>query len=386
MFLYTEESPWTSGVRPSRIGADRRRLIHMSATLNDIARRSGVSVSTVSRVLNRKAQKYRIAAETEQRILRAAKELNYRPNEIARGLRLKKTHTIGLIAPDVSNPFFAYIIKRVQSVAHAMGYSLIVCNTDENLEQEIEHLNLLYRNRVDGLIAMPVGTSYAHYADWIEKHIPIVLLDRCFDELSVRSVVVDNYGGAFEAVEHLVDNGHVRIAFIQGLPGTYTNTARLKGYRDALTAHGLTFDPDLVVGADFRQENGYMEAKLLLSLSERPTAIFATSDMITLGALQAIYEEGLSVPGDMSVIMFDDVDFAPYLRCPLTAVRQPKELMGEMAVKMLVDELRGEKAGTQRIMLKPQLIRRGSVGAPSVDSGRRSMLPALDVGAGSPNA
>ena len=341
----------------------------MSATLNDIAAKAGVSVSTVSRVLNKKAQKYRIASGTEQRVLRAAKELSYRPNEIARGLRLKKTNTIGLIAPDVSNPFFAYIIKRVQNVAHGLGYSLIVCNTDENLDQEIAHLNLLFRNRVDGLVAMPVGVSYEHYADWLDKGIPLVLLDRCFDELNVRSVVVDNYAGAYEAMEHLIEVGHERIAFIQGLPGTYTNTARLNGYRDALQAHGLPYDPELVVGADFRQENGYMETKLLLSMSDRPTAVFATSDMITLGALQAIYEERLSIPQDISLVMFDDVDFAPFLRCPLTAVRQPKELMGEMAVKMLVDEVRGDRHGNERqagtrVVLRPRLVRRQSVAPP----------------------
>ncbi len=341
-----------------------------SATLNDIAERAGVSVSTVSRVLNKKAQRYRISPETEQRILKAAKELSYRPNDLARGLRLRKTNTIGLIAPDVSNPFFAYIIKRVQGVAHSMGYSLIVCNTDENLEQEIAHLNLLLRNRVDGLIAMPVGLRHEHYEDCVDKEIPLVLLDRCFDELSVRSVVVDNYGGSFEAMEHLIGFGHERIAMIQGLPGTYTNTARLNGYRDALEAHGLPFDDELVVGSDFRQENGYMETKLLLSMADRPTAIFATSDTITLGALQAIYEEGLSIPEDMSVVMFDDVDFAPYLRCPLTAVRQPKELMGEMAVKLLVDEIRGDRhgphpAGNSRVVLKPRLVPRASVTAPS---------------------
>ena len=336
----------------------------MPATLSDIADRAGVSVSTVSRVLNNKAQKYRISSETEQRIQQAAEALNYRPNQIARGLRLKKTNTIGLIAPDVSNPFFAYIIKRVQSVAHALGYGLIVCNTDESLDQEIEHLNLLYRNRVDGLIAMPVGTEYAHYLDWTERKIPLVLLDRCFDQMDVDSVVVDNAGGAYAAVEHLILAGHERIAFIQGLPGTYTNTARLEGYRAALRDHGIEYNPQIVVGADFRQENGYMEAKLLLSLSDRPSAIFATSDTITLGALQAIYEEGLSIPRDVSVVMFDDVDFAPYLRCPLTAVRQPKELMGEMAVKMLVDNLSGERRGSKRISLKPKLVQRNSVAPP----------------------
>ena len=336
----------------------------MAVTLNDIADLAGVSVSTVSRVLNQKASKYRISSETEEIILQAAARLNYRPNQIARGLRLKKTNTVGVIAPDVSNPFFAYIIKRIQNIAHNLGYSIVVCNTDENLEQEIEHVNVLYRNRVDGLIAMPVGQEYAHYLDWNEKGTPLVLLDRCFDEVIARSVVVDNYSGSYEAIEHLISHGHRRVAFIQGLPGTYTNNERLRGYRDALTAHGIPVDDELIAGGDFREENGYMETRLLLASSNPPTALFATSDLITLGALKAISEEGLEIPDDVSLIMFDDFDFAPYMKCPLTAVRQPKEMMGEMAVKLLVEQLRGEKRDGMRVVLKTKLVVRESVAAP----------------------
>lgn len=336
----------------------------MAVTLNDIAVLAGVSVSTVSRVLNNKASEYRISPDTEQVILEAARKLKYRPNQIARGLRLSKTNTLGVVAPDVSNPFFAYIIKRVQNIAHNLGYSIVVCNTDENLDQEIEHVNVLYRNRVDGLIAMPVGQEFRHFTEWVERGRPVVLLDRCPDSVLTNKVVVDNYTGSYEAVEHLVHFGHERIAFIQGLPGTYTNTERLRGYRRALSDHGISVHEDLIVGGDFREENGYLETKLLLTMAERPTAIFATSDLITLGSLKAIHEEALRIPEDISIVMFDDFDFAPYLKCPITAVRQPKELMGEMAVKLLVDELKGESKGGKRVVLKSQLIIRDSVSAP----------------------
>ena len=333
----------------------------MSVTLNDVAERAGVSVSTVSRVLNRKAAKYRISADTQAVILQAAEELGYKANHLARGLRLKKTHTIGLIAPDISNPFFAYVIKQVQHIAHGLGYSLIVCNTDENLEMEVEQVNLLYRKRVDGLIAMPVGQQYDHFEEWMERDVPLVMLDRCFDALSVDSVVVDNYRGAYQATEHLIAFGHERIALVQGLPGTYTNTARLQGYRDALNAHGIEVDEALVVGGDFRRERGYIETKLLLGLDPAPTAIFATGDLITLGALQAIYEEGLTIPDDISLLSFDDFDFAAFLRCPLTTVQQPKEAMGEMAVKLLVERFDNGEKERRRIVLQPRLIVRESV-------------------------
>lgn len=333
----------------------------MAVTLNDVAEQAGVSVSTVSRVLNRKATKYRISADTEAVILQAAEELGYKANHLARGLRLKKTHTIGLIAPDISNPFFAYVIKQVQHIAHGLGYSLVVCNTDENLEMEVEQVNLLYRKRVDGLIAMPVGQQYDHFEEWMGRDVPLVMLDRCFDALSVDSVVVDNYRGAYQATEHLISFGHERIALVQGLPGTYTNTARLQGYRDALSAHGVEVDEALVVGGDFRRERGYIETKLLLGLDPAPTAIFATGDLITLGALQAIYEEGLSIPDDVSLLSFDDFDFASFLRCPLTTVQQPKEAMGEMAVKLLVERLDNGEKERRRIVLQPKLIVRESV-------------------------
>lgn len=352
----------------------------MAVTLTDIAELAGVSVSTVSRVINNKAAKYRISPETESIILEAAKKLNYRPNQVARGLRLKKTNTLGIIAPDISNPFFAYIIKRVQNLAHGLGYSVVVCNTDENLEQEVEHVNVMYRNRVDGLIAMPVGQEYEHYAEWYERGRPLVLLDRCFDAIGASSVVVDNYTGALEAVEHLIRYGHERIAFIQGLPGTYTNNERLRGYKDALARHGVPFDRELVVGGDFREENGYMEAKLLLTSSQAPTALFATSDLITLGALKAVSEEGLQIPGDISLIMFDDFDFAPYLKCPVTAVRQPKEMMGEMAVKLLSEELEGQRKDGKRVVLKTKLVVRESVAEPAPS---RSALVSSEVGPGS---
>ena len=338
----------------------------MPVTLNEIAKRVGVSASTVSRVLNNKADRYRISADTERKIFETAKKLKYKPNHVARGLRLQKTNTIGLVVPDVSNPFFASIAKRVQRTAHSMKYSVFVCNTDESIDMEVEQVNLLYRERVDGIIAMPVGSDYGHFSDWVKRDIPLVLLDRCFDAFEVDSVVVNNYQGAYDAIEHLIEHGHQRIAIVQGLVGTSTNDARLSGYKEALSDNGVPIDDSLIVGGDFTQETGYMEAKLLLSMDEPPTAIFLTSDMISLGALQAIDEEKLDIPGDLSLIVFDDPEFAPFLKCPLTAVRQPKERMGEVAVKLLNDKMQGRgSSNPRRIVLQPELVVRDSVAGPT---------------------
>jgi len=335
----------------------------MAVTLKDIAERSGTSVTLVSRVLNKKAATYRISRQTEQLVLKTAKELKYRPNQLAVGLRLKKTHTLGLIAPDLSNPFFAYIIKSAQSVAHTMGYTLVVCDTDENLQLEIDHVSLLWSKGIDGLVVMPVGQKFGHLENLLMNGVPIVMVDRSFGELNASSVVIDNYAGAFEAVEYLISNGHTRIAIIQGLPDTFTSRGRLQGYKEALEKHGIPVDESLVVGKDFRRENGYIETKFLLRSSRRPTAIFTTSDLITLGALQAISEEGLEIPRDISIVAFDDIESAEFFRCPVTAVAQPKENIGEMAVKLLTDQIRCQgKYEPKHIVLKPTLIIRDSVG------------------------
>src|SRR5690606_24923958 len=202
----------------------------------------------------------------------------------------------------------------------------IVCSTNENINTEVEQIELLRRKGIDGYIIMPIGTRYEHIEELLNLNKPVVLIDRCIDELNTNSVSVDNYTGAYNAVEHLINKGHTRIAIIQGLPNTSTNTARVNGYKDALTKNGITVNPNYIVGNDFRKENGYIETKLLINLESRPTAIFSTSDLITLGALEAISEENLSIPDDISVVAFDDVDFAPFLFAPLTAVRQPREL------------------------------------------------------------
>ena len=335
----------------------------MATTLKDIAQKSGISVSIVSRVLNKKGAKYRISKETEKLVLKTARELNYRPNQLARGLRLRKTHTIGLVAPDISNPFFALIIKTAEGVAHLLGYTLVVCDSDENSQLEVEHVGLLQAKGVYGLVVLPIGKKHAHLDAAIAAGMPLVTADRSFPDLRASSVVIDNYAGAREAVEHLVDHGHSRNAIIQGLRETITSRERLRGYLDVLAKYNIPVDDGLMVGNDIRRENGYVETTLLLRSSHPPTAIFTTSDLITLGALQAISEQGLEVPRDISIVAFDDVESAEFFRCPITAVSQPRESIGEVAVKLLTDHIRDQRGSheVKSIVLKPTLIIRESV-------------------------
>ena len=334
----------------------------MPVTLKDIAEQSGVSISTVTRVLNHKAREYRISEETSKLVIKTASRLRYRPNQLARGLRLKKTQTIGLLAPDISNPFFAYITRRIQNIAAEHEYSLVICNTNENQAVEIEQTQLLLSKGLDGFIIMPVGLSFKHLLSVKKEGVPIVLIDRCFEELPFNSVVVDNYRGAYLAVEHIIDCGHKRVAMIQGLPHTYTNNGRVAGYRDALRKHKIKIDKNYIVGSDFGRENGYLSTKSLLLLEKPPTAIFLSSDLIALGALEAIFEMGLKIPDDISLVAFDDIDFAPFLISPLTVVSQPKDLIGELAVNLLIEQISGKnirKPVTK--ILQPELIIRGSV-------------------------
>lgn len=334
----------------------------MPVTLQIIADQTGLSVTTVSRILNNKSQKYRISDRAKLLVLETARQLNYRPNQVARSLRLKKTQTIGLIVPDISNPFFAHVTRNIQKNVFNNGYSLIVCNTDEDINNEKEQLELLRRKNVDGFIIMAVGIEYEHIIDLQRDNIPFVLLDRCFEEVNTNSVVVDNFDGAFLATEHLIQNGHRRIAIIQGLVNTYTNSVRVEGYRYALKKYNIPIEESLIVGNDFREENGYIETKLLLNMDQPPTAIFTTSDLITLGAYKTIHEENLSIPDDISIIAFDDIDFAKYLQAPLTVIRQPENMMGEAAVKLLFEDINNSSSNhKKRIVLKPELIIRDSV-------------------------
>ncbi len=331
-------------------------------TLVDIAQSVGLSVSTVSRVINGKTKQYRISENTKTIVLQAVDKLGYRPNELARGLRLKRTRLLGLVVPDISNPFFAHITHVIQNIVYKAGYSLMVCNTNENILLEKEQIELLRRKGVDGYIIMSVGTDFEHIVELVDLKIPIVLLDRFIDKMDLNSVIVDNYKGAYQAVQYLIKKGHKRIAIIQGLRKTYTNQERLRGYRDALSEANLDIDENLIVGKDFRKENGYIETKFLMNNNNPPTAIFAFSDLITLGVFQALSEENIKIPNDVSLISFDDIDFAPYLVSPLTVVRQPKELMGEIAVKLLIDHIKTNGAlEKKKIVLEPKLVIRKSV-------------------------
>lgn len=331
-------------------------------TLKAIARELGVSVTTVSRSLNGKAQEYGISPKTEEAVRKAAQRLNFSPDPLARGLRLNRTLSIGLIIPDISNPYFAAIAKNVEMAARAAGYSVILCDSEENTDLEAESLTLLRGRKVDGLIIAPVGQSAEHFETLQEERPPAVVIDRHFPRLKLPYVISDNYKGAMEATRHFIERGHRTIACVQGLARTSPNQERVRGYQAALTEHGIAVDESLVAGSSFSEENGYICAKLLIKKSRGITAILALSNLIALGILRALSEEGIGVPEDVSVICFDDQPYCAYLNPPMTAVEQNKEQMGRIAVRLLLDQIQSAQGPIQEgIVLPTRLIERGSV-------------------------
>jgi len=333
-----------------------------SMTLKNIAEKLGFSETTVSRALSGQAAKYRISAETEDAILSLARELHFAPNQLAQSLRLQKTHTIGLMIPDISNPFFANIARNIEKEARKSGYSVILADTEEMESIEIESLRLLRGRKVDGLVVSPVGQHSGHLEKLFAVEMPLVLIDRYFPESPIPYVASDNYGGAHQAVSHLIQYGHSRIACIQGLENTIPNVERIRGYRQAHADAAVELDETLIVGDSFGFQNGYVEMKLLLGHRPRPTAVFAVSNLISLGAISALAEEGLNVPDDVSIVSFDDQPYSALLSTPMTTVAQQNEQIGSLAVKMLFNQIESKHLPDPKGVLVPtRLIVRKSV-------------------------
>jgi LacI family transcriptional regulator len=331
-------------------------------TLQHIAERSGVSVTTISRVLTGQAGRYRISKKTEAAVRKLARESDFVPNQLARGLRLKKTLTIGLVIPDIANQFFAGIAQQVTLGTRKHGYSVILCDSQGSTDLERQSLTLLQSRNVEGVVLCPVGQVGDHLQQFVNGRLPIVLVDRFFPDVPLPYVSSDNVAGAREATEFLLAQGHRRIACLQGLPGTSPNELRVRGYKEALAACHVAQDESLIVGDSFSEQSGYIETKLLLRNRPDVTALLALSNVNALGAIRAAAEEKRRIPEDISLIAFDDTPYSPYLATPLTTVAQSSAGMGEVAVKLLFDQItQARPAVTGGISLPMNLIIRKSV-------------------------
>ena len=332
--------------------------------IRELADILNLSVTTVSRVLNGKSKAFRISSQTSEKVLKAASEMNYSANKIARGLKLEKTETLGLIIPDVANPFFASIAKIIDIEARKNGYSLILCDSLDDIHTEKELLLLLQNRKVDGLIIAPVGNAFEHIEQIRDMGTPVMVVDRYFPRSTIPYVTTNNYSGACKATEYIISQGHTRIACIQGVKNTTPNSDRVKGYTDTLEKYHIPFVQEYLTGEDFGIDNGYKHAMKLLVLPEnkKPTAIFALSNLISLGILKAARELNIEIPDQLSLVSFDEQPYSAYLACPMTTVEQIREDMASMAVKGLLEMIHNQKIDSHiNILLEPRLIIRDSV-------------------------
>lgn len=329
-------------------------------TIYDIAKQVGVSPATVSRVINQSGY---VSAKTRQRILEVLKAHNYYPNELARSLISKQSNTIALVVSDVTNPFFTTLARGVEDVAIKNGFSVVLCNTDENPEKESLYLELVLKKRMDGVILAPAGKFDQKLKLLGERKIPLVLVDRKLKRLKADVVCSDNVKGARLAVNHLVKLGHKRIAMITGPLHVTTSSERLEGYRAALQEHGVEIEERLIKEGRYNRESGYKLTEELLSLDSPPTAILAANNFLAIGAILALRARGLRVPEDMALISFDDVEVTSLIYPFMTAVVQSSYTMGTIAAQMLLERIEGKVSSESReVVLNVDLVVRQSCG------------------------
>ncbi len=309
-------------------------------TLKDIAQQLGITVATVSRALKDYPD---ISPATKKAVLELAEKLKYRPNPIALNLRNSRSHVIGVIVPEIVHYFFSSVISGIIDVADQVGYSVMLCQTNESYQREMRETTLLLNSRVDGLlISLSDGTSsFEHLNEFLEHNIPLVMFDKVCEELNVSKVIVDDYVGAFEAVEHLILQGKRRIALIRGPLISSTNKLRAKGYFDALQKHGIQVNEAYVMesGKGATLEEGSRISIQLLDLPEPPDAIFSVADAAAIGALNTVKRLGKKVPEDIAVVGFSNWEMASVVEPPLSSVYQPGYEMGQVSARLLLEQI-----------------------------------------------
>jgi LacI family transcriptional regulator len=325
-------------------------------TINDIANRAGVAPSTVSRVLSGNGY---AGQKTRDRVRRAADDLAYSPNRVAQSLRLNQTRTLGLVIADVENSFYSRIAKTVELVAKGAGFHVVLCNSNDDPQEERECLQLLVKLRVDGILITPTGQNAAHIRSLLSRDAKIVQLDRKVSNLRCDSVVVNNRKGAEAAVEHLIRNGHRRIGLLAGEIDVTTGRQRLEGYRAALRKHGIPFDSSLVRESNFLKETAVDAARSLFNVTELPTAVFAANNVLAESCLFVLKDLGLL--REVSLIVFDDAPWMQLIERPLTVVVQPIEELARTAAKLVLQRVQEAEPGNPvSIVLEPTLIIRDS--------------------------
>jgi LacI family transcriptional regulator len=330
----------------------------MSVTITDVAKRAGVSNATASRVLGGYGY---VSREKRERVLQAAKELDYQPHLIAKSMVTGRTKTVGLVVGDIENPFFAALARAMNQVLLPEGYALVAYTTNENLEEEKRAIQVLSSRQVDAMVIAPTSfRERSHIQTALHREMPVVLVDRAIEGLKADTVAVANFQGAYEAVKHLTGLGHRRIGFLSDSLELASNRERLAGYRHALEEVGIPFDPLRVQTSGFTIQDGYRGAVILLNQQPRPSAIFAANNFMATGLLLAARDMHTRIPDELSLIGFDDAEWYQLLTPAISAVAQPVHEMGAAAARVVLRRLAGDDSPPQVTRLPTRLILRRS--------------------------
>lgn len=329
-----------------------------NATIKDVARAAKVSIATVSRILNGKDT---VSPPLVERVMAAVEELQYHPNAMARALKVNESRSIGLIIPDIENPFFPALVRGVEDAAQMHHYAVILCNTDSKPEEEEKYIRFLQSKRVDGILFTGGPRSERNVELLSTLSIPVVLLDRRVGS-QLSAVITNNRLGGFMATEHLIKKGRRRIAFISGPAELSSVQERRQGYAEALEQYGLAPDQDLIQAGDFSFESGYQAASRLVASGQEFDGVFAANDLMAIGAIEYLAAYGLRVPAEIAVTGYDDIRMAGWYKPSLTTVRQPVYIMGQSAVKMIIDRITGENRQYREQIITPELVVRESSG------------------------
>jgi LacI family transcriptional regulator len=322
-------------------------------TLKELSAITGYSVTTISRVLSGKGKESRVSEEAIERIFSEAQKYNYKPNIFAQTLRTTKTNSIALLVPSLSNSYFANIASIVIKTAYNYNYRVSIYDTLDNQSREEEIIDSVTNQNVDGLIVVPSGRDASYIEHVREMGIPVVLLDRHYDNTQLQFVATDNYRGGCMATEMLVRNGHKKILCLQGIAFSSPNRERVNGYIYTMTRFGLQ-EYTSIAGDDFSFESGYVQTKLAMNSENRPTALFTLSNTILFGALKALKESDIKIPEEVSIVSFDNAVYLDYLDPAITRISQPAKEMGALAFEMLLKLIDGKTIESLR--LTPQLI------------------------------
>ena len=331
------------------------------ATMKQVAEKAGVSTTTVSHVINNTRV---VSEDARERVLSVIQELRYIPSAVARSLKNDRTHTIGMMIPNNSNPYFAELIQGIEDAAFELGYNIILCNSYDDPKKQAAYIRVLMEKRIDGLILVSSGSDEDLSQLLANEVIPKVLVDREVSGVAADLIEADHVQGAYDATRYLISLGHTRIACVAGPDTLLPSGGRVIGYQKALKEAGICLCEDYIVNSDFTSEGGFTAFQKLLTMTPKPTAIFASNDLMAIGGICAANQAGVKIPEDLSVIGYDDIALASYSTPPLTTIAQPKYQIGQLTAKTLVDRIIRPEAEVNRTMLKPELVIRKSTARP----------------------